>query len=117
MPSLGFVVSNGEIKVSQESRESPLPRGHQHRVTGAAPAGVARVKATKSSPTSLTVPEHQTGLRQDSNPTDLVHVALSISPMRRGSSPSSHTQQLSSAIPPGGGEAEPGGGLAVPGSK
>lgn len=48
MLSLEFVVSSGEIKVSQESRESALPRGHQHRVTGAALAGVGRVKATKS---------------------------------------------------------------------
>lgn len=50
MPSLGFVVRNGEIRVSQESRESPLPRGHQHRVTGAALAGVVRIKTTKSTP-------------------------------------------------------------------
>lgn len=50
MPYLGFVVRNSEIRVSQESRESPLPRGHQHRVTGAALADVVRVKTTKSTP-------------------------------------------------------------------
>lgn len=87
MPYLGFVVRNCEIKLSQESRESPLPRGHQHRVTGAALADVVRVKTTKSTPTSVTVAKHQqTRLTQDSNSTDLVQLAVRIcpEPFRRG---------------------------------
>lgn len=81
MPYLGFVVRNCEIKVSQESRESPLPRGHQHRVTGAALADTVRVKTTKSTPhICASGKAQQTRLTQDSNSTDLVQLALRICP-------------------------------------
>lgn len=116
MSYLGFVVRNSEIKVSQESRESPLPTGHQrssalHGVTGAELADAVRVKTTKSTPyicdsgkapadkANSGLKLHRFGSAGTKNLPQERVTPLPQSPHRE--------QQLSSVTSPGRGEAEP----------
>lgn len=103
MPYLGFVARNCEIKLSQESREPPLPRGHQHRVTGAAPADIVRVRTTKSTPQMCARGKAQpTTLTGGSNSADLVQLALRIcpEPFPRLLTHSSSSALCHSSVPP-----------------